>query len=164
MSTVWKFDDNINTDQIIPGRFYPRENVEELGNFCLCEANPKFSKERKAGDVIVAGKNFGCGSSREYAPIALKYSKIKCVIAKSYARIFYRNCINIGFPILICEDCYDEIQDGDDVEIDLEKGLINNITTKKEYNADPLPDFVLKIVEVGGIINYLKRDVWGRKG
>ena len=156
MARAWKFGDNINTDQIIPGRYYPRENIEELGNFCLSELNPKFAKEKKAGDIIVAGKNFGCGSSREYAAIALKHSKIKCVIAKSFARIFYRNCINIGFPILICKDCYDNINEGDEIKVDIKRGIIK--TPEKEFVADPLPDFILKIAEQGGIINYVKNE------
>ncbi len=155
MSRTWKFGDNVNTDQIIPGRYYPRENVEELGQFCLCELNPQFAKEKKPGDVIIGGKNFGCGSSREYAPLALIHSGVKCVIARSFARIFYRNCINIGFPILICEDC-NEINDGDEAEVDLQSGVIKNISSGKEYKANPLPEFVLNIVEAGGIINYLK--------
>jgi len=156
MGSVWKFGDNINTDQIIPGRYYPRENTEELGKFCLSELNQSFAQEKSEGDVIVAGNNFGCGSSREYAPIALKHSKIKCVIARSFARIFYRNCINIGFPILVCESIYSEIQNKDEIEVDLETGIIKNITNGKEYRSDPLPPFILDIVEAGGIINYVK--------
>ncbi|MBT4823934.1 3-isopropylmalate dehydratase small subunit [Candidatus Woesearchaeota archaeon] len=156
MAKAWKFQNNINTDQIIPGRYYPRENVEELGEFCLCELHPKFAKEKQKGDIIVGGSNFGCGSSREYAPIALKYSGVKCIIAKSFARIFYRNCINLGFPILVCKECYDEITEGDDIDVNLESGEIKNNTSGKKYNAQPLPEFVLKIVDAGGMINYLK--------
>jgi 3-isopropylmalate/(R)-2-methylmalate dehydratase small subunit len=156
MSRAWKFGDNINTDQIIPGRYYPRENVEELGEFCLSELDPGFAQNKQPGDVIVAGKNFGCGSSREYAPIALKHSKVQCVIASSFARIFYRNCINIGFPILICESCYDEIAQGDAIEVDLALGIIKDITTGKEYRSEPLPPFAIDIVSAGGILNYIK--------
>jgi 3-isopropylmalate/(R)-2-methylmalate dehydratase small subunit len=156
LGRVWKFGDNVNTDQIIPGRYYPRENVEELGQFCLAELDPKFSKEKREGDIIVAGNNFGCGSSREYAPMALKYSKIICVIAKSFARIFYRNCINIGFPILICESCYDDVKTGDELEVDLIEGKIQNKTTSNKYKAESLPEFAIDIVKAGGIINYLK--------
>lgn len=155
MAKAWKFNDNVNTDEIIPGRFYPRENIEELGNFCLSELHPKFSKEKKQGDIIVGANNFGCGSSREYAVIALKYTGVKCIIAKSFARIFYRNCINLGFPLLV-SDCCDEISEGDDVDVDLTTGIIKNNTTGKEYQAEPLPEFVLKIAEASGIVNYLK--------
>jgi 3-isopropylmalate/(R)-2-methylmalate dehydratase small subunit len=156
LGRVWKFGDNINTDQIIPGRYYPRENVEELGQFCLAELDPEFSEKKLEGDIIVAGSNFGCGSSREYAPLALKYSKINCVIAKSFARIFYRNCINIGFPILICETCYDDVKAGDELEVNLVDGEIQNRTTGKKYCTKPLPEFALDIVKAGGVINYLK--------
>ncbi len=157
MGRAWKFGDNINTDQIIPGRYYPRENVEELGQFCLIELNPDFSKNRSDGDFLVAGHNFGCGSSREYAPIALKHTKIACVIAKSFARIFYRNCINIGFPIMVCEQCYDEIEDGDELKVHLNDGIIINNTCGKRYKSKPLPAFMLEIVNAGGIIEYIKK-------
>ncbi|MFH1440326.1 MAG: 3-isopropylmalate dehydratase small subunit [Candidatus Woesearchaeota archaeon] len=156
MAKVWKFQDNVNTDEIIPGRFYPRKNIEELGNFCLCELHPTFSKEKKPGDIIVGGENFGCGSSREFAPIALRYSKVRCIVAKSFARIFYRNCINLGFPILICRKFCDQTKEGDEIDVDLKTGTIRNITTGREYQAEPLPKFVLKIVDAGGIIDYLK--------
>lgn len=152
MPKIWKFGDNINTDQIIPGRYYPRENIEELGKYCFCELNPRFAKEKKQGDVIVAGNNFGCGSSREYAVLALKYSGMKCVIAKSFARIFFRNCINTGFPILICDINADN---GDKIGVDLEKGEI--IVNSRRFQAEPLPEFVLNIVNEGGIINYIKK-------
>ncbi|MBN2368693.1 3-isopropylmalate dehydratase small subunit [Candidatus Woesearchaeota archaeon] len=154
MPKVWKFDNNVNTDQVIPGRYYPREKVEELGDYCLCELHPNFSKEKKEGDVIVAGNNFGCGSSREYAALALRYSGVKCVIARSFARIFYRNCINVGFPILICDELFDNVQEGDEIEVELETGIIR--TNGKEYRATPLPEFVMKIKEAGGIVNFLK--------
>jgi 3-isopropylmalate dehydratase small subunit len=155
MSRAWKFGDNVNTDQIIPGRYYPREDVESLGNFCLCELSPAFSKERKPGDVVVAGKNFGCGSSREYAAIALKHSKVKCIIAKSFARIFYRNCINIGLPVLVCEEIFDSIEDGDGIEVDAENGIIK--AGGKTFRARPLPEFALRIAREGGIINLIKK-------
>jgi 3-isopropylmalate dehydratase small subunit len=156
MGRVWRFGNNINTDQIIPGRYYPRENVEELGEFCLAELNPEFSKNKSPGDILVAGHNFGCGSSREYAPIALKHSGIKCVIARSFARIFYRNCINIGFPIMVCDPCYNEIEDGDILSVDLVSGAIINETRGASFQAESMPPFILEIVEAGGIIEYLK--------
>ena len=133
MSRVWKFQDNVNTDQIIPGRYYPREDVESLGNFCLCELNRAFAKGRRPGDVLVAGGNFGCGSSREYAALALKYSGIKCVIARSFARIFYRNCINIGLPAITCNT--DKIDEGDELELDMEKGVVRNRTKGTESSC-----------------------------
>ncbi|MFH1399012.1 MAG: 3-isopropylmalate dehydratase small subunit [Candidatus Woesearchaeota archaeon] len=151
MARVWKFGDNVNTDQIIPGRYYPREDVEALGGFCLCELRPDFAAGKQKGDIIVAGKNFGCGSSREYAAIALRYSGMRCVIAQSFARIFYRNCINVGFPILICDL---GVEDGDQIAVDLEKGVIR--VNGKTYLAKPLPKFVLEIFEQGGIIEYIK--------
>lgn len=154
MSKVWKFQDNINTDQIIPGRYYPREDVESLGDFCLCELNPTFAKGKRPGDVVVAGKNFGCGSSREYAALALKYAKIKCIIAKSFARIFYRNCINIGLPVLICEEVFSKVKDSDEIEVDVESGRIK--ANGKTFHAQPLPEFALRIVKEGGIINLIK--------
>lgn len=152
---VWKFQDNVNTDQIIPGRYYPREDVESLGDFCLCELSPSFAKSRQPGDILVAGRNFGCGSSREYATLALKYSGIKCVIAKSFARIFYRNCINIGLPVLVCGEVFGEVKDGDGIEVNLESGKIK--ANGKTFNAQPLPEFALKIVKEGGIINLIKK-------
>ena len=155
MGKTWKFGNNINTDQIIPGRYYPRENEEELGEFCLCELNPEFAKEKQEGDIIVTGSNFGAGSSRETAPLALKYSGVKCVIAGSFARIFYRNCVNIGFPIMLCPDCSEEADERDEIEIDLKNGLIRNMTKGKEYESAPFPEFILKIIDSGGIVNYI---------
>jgi len=155
LAKVWKFGDNINTDQIIPGRYYPRENEHELGDFCLCELNPDFAENRQEGDVIVAGSNFGAGSSRETAPLALKYSGIKCVVARSFARIFYRNCINIGFPIMICDACYDDFDEGNEISVNLASGTIHNKTKGKKYESAPFPDFILKIIESGGIVNYI---------
>lgn len=154
MGRSWKFGDNVNTDEIIPGRYNMTIVPEELAKNVFCEVRPELSKDIKPGDVIVGGNNFGCGSSREHAPIAIKGSKAKCVIAKSYARIFFRNCINIGLPILEVDT--EEINDGDDIDVDLSTGIIKNKTTGKEYQANPLPEFVLKIVEAGGIVNFLK--------
>lgn len=154
---VWKFGDNINTDQIIPARYYPTTDLISLGKRCLCEIRPDISGNIKPGDVIVGGSNFGCGSSREYAPIAIKSSGAICVIAKSYARIFYRNAINIGLPILISAEASDGLKDGAAVSVDLTKGVITDATTGKKYIAEPLPEFVLKIVREGGIINFIKK-------
>ncbi len=154
-SRVWKFGDNVNTDQIIPGRYYPREDVESLGNFCLCELRPAFAKNKRPGDVLVAGRNFGCGSSREYAALALKYSGIRCIIARSFARIFYRNCVNIGIPVLICDGFADNASDGDSIEVDLAGGTIR--ADGKVFRAEPLPELALRIAKEGGIINLIKK-------
>ena len=155
MSRVWKFGNDVNTDEIIPGRYNITTNPKELAKHCFFEVRADFSKNVKEGDVIIAGENFGCGSSREHAPIAIKASGIKAVIAKSFARIFYRNAINIGLPVLICRDI-DEVSGQDEVEINLKKSEIKNLANKKIYTSTKLPDFVLKIVESGGIVNFLK--------
>jgi 3-isopropylmalate/(R)-2-methylmalate dehydratase small subunit len=156
MSKVWKIGNDINTDEIIPCKYYPRPDIKELGDYALADAYSDFSKNRKKGDVLIAGDNFGCGSSREYAPIALKYSGIKCIIAKSYARIFYRNAINIGLPILVSKQAYDLFEEGDEIQVDLEDGTAKNITKNKEIILEKLPKFILRIVESNGIVEFLK--------
>ena len=156
MAKVWKIGDDVNTDEIISSEYYPRENVEELGKFALLGVYPDFAKNNSKGDVLIAGKNFGCGSSREYAPIALKYTGIKCIIAKSFARIFYRNAINIGLPILVSEDAVDNTEEREEVEVNLETGKITNVTKNTVFQTNPLPNFVMQIVNQNGIINYLK--------
>jgi 3-isopropylmalate/(R)-2-methylmalate dehydratase small subunit len=156
MNKVWKFENNVNTDEIIPGRYNLTIVPEELAKNVFCEVRPEFSKKVNEGDIIIAGQNFGCGSSREHAPIAIKGSKIKCIIAKSYARIFFRNAINIGLVILECEKLYDQCDESDELDVNLKTGQIKNITKNLEFQAQPLPKFILKIVENGGIVNYLK--------
>ncbi len=155
MSKAWKFGDNVNTDLIIPARYNITIEEKELAKNVFCEVKPEFCKNVKSGDVVVGGENFGCGSSREHAPIAIKGSGVKCVIAVSYARIFFRNAINIGLPILECTQI-NEVSEGDELDINLETGEIKNITTGKKYQAKPLPEFVLKISNAGGIVNFLK--------
>jgi 3-isopropylmalate/(R)-2-methylmalate dehydratase small subunit len=157
MSRIWKFDSNLNTDEIIPARYNITIDPSELAKNVFCEIRPEYPKNVMPGDIIVAGDNFGCGSSREHAPIAIKGSKVKCIIAKSYARIFFRNAINIGLPILECKEAYDGISEGDKIDVNLKTGFILNITTGKEFKAAPLPDFILKIVDEGGIVNFLKK-------
>ncbi len=157
MGKTWKFGSDINTDLITPGRYNLTTDKKELARICFIEFKPEFAKQVKENDVIVADENFGSGSSRETAPIAIKASGIKCVIAKSIARIFYRNAINIGLPVLISKEAVDGINDKDDVEVDLEKGLIKNKTTGKEFSSEPLPEFLLEIFNEGGIINYLNK-------
>ncbi len=156
MGRVFKFGDNIDTDLIIPARYLDRTDPKELGAHCMEGVDPEFPKKVKEGDIIVAGYNFGCGSSREHAPIAIKGCGVACVIAKSFARIFFRNAINTGLPILESRDAH-EIDDGDEVEVDLEKGEIRDITKGKIFRASPFPDFMLEIMKAGGLTEYTKR-------
>lgn len=156
MGKAWTFGDNLNTDEIIPARYNITIIPQELAKNVFCEIKPEFAKTVKPGDVVVGGQNYGCGSSREHAPIAIKGAGVSCVIAHSYARIFFRNCINIGLPIFVCPDAAADIDEGNDIEVELEKGLIHNKTKGRTYQANPLPTFVLKIAEAGGIVNYLK--------
>lgn len=155
MSRVWMLGDNVNTDVIIPGRYNITTDRTELARHCLCEALPQFPQQAQMGDVIMAGHNFGCGSSREHAPIAIAGSGIQVVIARSFARIFYRNAINIGLPVLICEDAVLASSDGDEINVDLETGVMRNLTTGRSFQAEPLNPFVARIVAAGGIINYV---------
>ncbi len=153
---VWKFGDSISTDHIAPGRyFHLRQNLPELAKHVLEDADPEFSKKVKQGDIIVAGENFGLGSSREHAPRIIKLAGVSLIIAKSFARIFYRNAINVGLPVL--ELNTDEINEGDILKVDLEKGLIEDKSTGKVYNAPPLPAFMLKIIRDGGITEHIKK-------
>ncbi|TQD26783.1 3-isopropylmalate dehydratase small subunit [Methanolobus vulcani] len=153
---VWKFGDDIDTDAVIPGRYLIMNTPEELAVHAFEGVRPEFPKEVKEGDIIVAGNNFGCGSSREHAPIALKGTKISCVIAKSFARIFFRNSINIGVALLECPDT-DKIEDGDQLEVDFASGVIKNVTKGEQYQATPLPDFVRGIMDAGGLIEYTRQ-------
>jgi 3-isopropylmalate/(R)-2-methylmalate dehydratase small subunit len=156
MGKAWKFGENLNTDQIIPGRYNITIDPVELARNVFCETKPEYAKNVKAGDVVVGGQNFGCGSSREHAPIAIKGSQAICVIAPSFARIFFRNAINIGLPILECPEASADIDEGDQVEVELTSGRIINRTKDHTYQAKPLPVFVMKIAEAGGIVNFLK--------
>jgi len=156
MGKAWTFEENMNTDEIIPGRFNITIDPLELAKNVFCEVKPEYAKNVKPGDIIVGGQNFGCGSSREHAPIAIKGSGARCIIAPSFARIFFRNCINIGLPILECPEAVLGISEGDEVEADLASGQIRNLTSGATFQAQPLPDFVLKIADAGGIVNFLK--------
>jgi len=153
---AWKFGNNIDTDLIIPARYLNTSDPEELAKYAMQDADPEWVDKMNKGDFIVAGDNFGCGSSREHAPIALKAAGVSAVIAKSFARIFYRNAINIGLPILESPEAAENINEGDEVEVDLAVGAIKDITTGKTYKAQPFPGFMQKIIEAGGLINYLK--------
>lgn len=153
---VFKYNDNVDTDVIIPARYLNTPNANELALHCMEDIDQTFVSKVQKGDVIVAGWNFGCGSSREHAPLVIKTCGIGCVIAKSFARIFYRNAINIGLPILECESAVDEINAGDSVSVDFDTGVITNHTTGKKYNAQPFPEFIQNIITKGGLLASLK--------
>ena len=153
---VHKFGDNVDTDVIIPARYLNRSDEEWLASHCMEDIDADFAKNVKAGDIMVAEANFGCGSSREHAPIAIKASGISCVIASTFARIFYRNAINIGLAILECDEAAKDIKDGDEVEVDFDSGVISNITTGKTYQAQPFPPFIQNIIKNGGLMNSVK--------
>lgn len=153
---VYKFGADIDTDAIIPARYLNTFDPAELAKHCMEDADPEFPRKVKPGDIIVADKNFGCGSSREHAPIAIKAAGVSCVVAKSFARIFYRNSINIGLPILECPEAVDAINEGDQIEVELETGKIKNLRTGEEYSATPFPTFMQDIMDKGGLINYVK--------
>jgi len=154
--TVFKYGSNVDTDVIIPARYLNTTDPEELASHCMEDIDPEFVKRVKPGDIIVAEDNFGCGSSREHAPIAIKVSGIACVIANTFARIFYRNALNVGLPILECPEAVAGISKGDTVEVDLESGRITNVTTGKTYQAKPFPPFMRELIEVGGLVNYAR--------
>jgi 3-isopropylmalate/(R)-2-methylmalate dehydratase small subunit len=154
---AWKFGDDINTDLITPGRYTVTTDRKRLGQIAFIEYRPEFAKEVKEGDVIVAGNNFGCGSSREHSPVAIKAAGISAVIAKSFARIFFRNSINIGLPLFVCKEA-DRIDDGDDVEVDIKTGEIHDKTKSITLKAKPLPEFIQRIVKKGGLVNFLRND------
>lgn len=155
----WKFGNNIDTDLIIPARYLNTSDPLELAKHCMEDADPEWVNKKSKGDFIVGGDNFGCGSSREHAPIAIKAAGVPAVIAKSFARIFYRNAINIGLPILECPEAAEEIKEGDEIEINLAKGQIKNLTSKMTYHAQPFPDFMQKIIKAGGLIKHLKKSL-----
>lgn len=152
---VFKYGDNVDTDVIIPARYLNSFDAKELASHAMVDLDPTFVERVQPGDIIVAKKNFGCGSSREHAPLALKTAGVSCVIAKSFARIFYRNSINIGFVILECPEAVDGIDDGDEVKVDYETGKIYNLTKNTEYQGQPFPPFMQKIIEQGGLVNYV---------
>ena len=152
---VWKFGDNIDTDLIIAARYLNTSDPHELAKHVMEDADPEFVKKLQPGDIIVAGENFGCGSSREHAPIALKAAGVAAVVAKSFARIFYRNAFNMGLPIFELKES-DAIKEGDLISIDMEKGIIKDINNHKEYKFTPIPPFMQELLACGGLINYAK--------
>ena len=153
--TVFKYGDNVDTDVIIPARYLNSTTGEELAKHCMEDIDKDFTKNVKKGDIIVAEKNFGCGSSREHAPISIKAAGVSCVIAKSFARIFYRNSINIGLPIIECEEAADAIKAGDIVSIDFDSGVITDETTGQSFKGQAFPPFMQKIIDSEGLINYI---------
>lgn len=154
---AWKFGADVDTDAIIPARYLNTSDPAELAKHCMEDADPEFPNKVKPGDIIVADKNFGCGSSREHAPIAIKAAGVGCVIAKSYARIFYRNAFNIGLLIFESPEAVDGIREGDEVTVDPGRGIIKNLTRNQEYRATPVPEFMQQIIAAGGLINYVSQ-------
>ena len=153
---VHKYGDNVDTDVIIPARYLNATEGKELAKHCMEDIDKEFVNKVQEGDIIVANKNFGCGSSREHAPLAIKCAGVSCVIAETFARIFYRNAINIGLPILECEQAAEEISANDEVKVDFDTGVITDITTGKTYKAQPFPPFIQNIIKCGGLLKSLK--------
>ncbi|ACD53891.1 3-isopropylmalate dehydratase [Clostridium botulinum] len=153
---VFKYGDNVDTDVIIPARYLNTSNHKELASHCMEDIDKDFVNNVKDGDIIVANKNFGCGSSREHAPIAIKASGISCVIASTFARIFYRNSINIGLPILECDEAVKNINDGDELEVDFSTGIIKNLSKNEKYKGEAFPEFMQKIIDNDGLIGYIR--------
>ncbi|MBF0558614.1 MAG: 3-isopropylmalate dehydratase small subunit [Nitrospirae bacterium] len=158
---VWRFGDDVDTDAIIPARYLNTSDPGELARHVMEDADKEFPAKVKTGDIIVAGKNFGCGSSREHAPIAIKAAGIQAVVARSFARIFYRNSFNIGLPIFESEEASSRIKEGDKVEIDADKGIIRNLTTREEYTANPIPAFMQELISSGGLVEWTKKKMKG---
>lgn len=152
---IYKYKDNVDTDVIIPARYLNSFDAKELASHAMVDIDPTFASTVEKGDIIVAGQNFGCGSSREHAPLCLKTAGVKCVIAKSFARIFYRNSINIGFPIMECEEAADKIEKGDEVEVNFSTGVITNKTKNETYQSQPFPEFLQKMIDADGLVNYV---------
>ena len=152
---IYKYKDNVDTDVIIPARYLNSFDAKELASHAMVDIDPTFASTVEKGDIIAAGQNFGCGSSREHAPLCLKTAGVKCVIAKSFARIFYRNSINIEFPIMECEEAADKIEKGDEVEVDFSTGVITNKTKNETYQSQPFPEFLQKMIDADGLVNYV---------
>ncbi len=155
--TAYKYGDNVDTDVIIPARYLAIQDRAELATHAMEDIDTDFVKKLQKGDLVVAGKNFGCGSSREHAPLVLKVSGVSCVIAKTFARIFYRNAINIGLPIIECAEAAEAIKDGDKVEVDFDSGRITDVTTGEVFMGQPFPEFMQKIIASEGLINYINQ-------
>lgn len=158
---IFKYGDNVDTDVIIPARYLNSSDPEELARHCMEDIDKNFAKEVKDGDIIIGGRNFGSGSSREHAPLSIKVAGISCVIAKSFARIFYRNSINIGLPILVSEEAADNIKAGVEIEVDLNTGIIKDLSNGKTYQADTFPEYMQELIKAGGLIEKVKKEVVG---
>ncbi|MCP4716171.1 MAG: 3-isopropylmalate dehydratase small subunit [Deltaproteobacteria bacterium] len=156
---IWKFGNDVNTDEIIPARYLNTSDPQELAKHCMEDADPDFPSKVKPGDIIVAGANFGCGSSREHAPIALKAAGVACVIAGSFARIFYRNSFNMGLPILECTEIHDRVAEGDRLQVSLDAGIITFEKDGAVLEAEPVPEFMQALLQAGGLMNYVKKKV-----
>ncbi len=156
---VWKFGNNIDTDAIIPARYLNTSDPDELAKHLMEDADKDFPSKVKSGDLIIAEANFGCGSSREHAPIAIKAAGVQAVVAKSFARIFYRNSFNIGLPIFESDEAAEKVQEGDEIEVDADNGVIRNVTKGEEYTAKPIPPFMQELISAGGLIEWTKRRV-----
>jgi 3-isopropylmalate/(R)-2-methylmalate dehydratase small subunit len=154
---VHRYGDNVNTDVIIPARYLNSSDVSELASHCMEDIDADFVSKVKPGDIIVGGENFGCGSSREHAPLAIKGAGVSCVIAGSFARIFFRNAINVGLPVLVCAQAAAEAKSGDEMAADLTSGRIDNVTQSKSYQAEPFPQFLQEIISAGGLVEYTKK-------
>jgi 3-isopropylmalate/(R)-2-methylmalate dehydratase small subunit len=155
---AWKFGPDVDTDAIIPARYLNTSDPKELAKHCMEDStNPEFMKKMKPGDIIVAEKNFGCGSSREHAPIAIKTAGVSCVVARSFARIFYRNSFNMGLPIFESPEAVEGINQGDEITVDADTGIIRNVTTNKEFKATPVPPFMQELIAAGGLMAYTKK-------
>ena len=159
MGTVWKYGDNVDTDAIIPARYLNVSTSEELALHCMEDIDLDFASTVQPGDIIVGGRNFGCGSSREHAPLAIKGSGVACVVAKSFARIFYRNAINIGLPILECPEAVTGTDAGQTLEVELETGTIHNLDTGQVFQAAPYPPFMMDIISAGGLIEFTRKEL-----
>ncbi len=156
---VWKFGNNIDTDAIIPARYLNTSDPDELAKHLMEDADKDFPSKVKSGDLIIAEANFGCGSSREHAPIAIKAAGVQAVVAKSFARIFYRNSFNIGLPIFESEEAAEKVREGDEIEVDADNGVIRNVTKGEEYTAKPIPPFMQELISAGGLIEWTKRRI-----
>lgn len=155
--TVFRYGNNVDTDVIIPARYLNTSDADELASHCMEDIDKDFVKKVNVGDIIVADKNFGCGSSREHAPLAIKTAGVSCVIARTFARIFYRNSINIGLPILECPEAVDGIEAGDELAVDFDSGVISNITKDTSWQAEPFPEFMQEIIKADGLISYIRK-------
>jgi 3-isopropylmalate/(R)-2-methylmalate dehydratase small subunit len=160
---AWKYGDNVDTDVIIPARYLNVSTPEELARHCMEDIDLNFANSVQPGDIIVGGENFGCGSSREHAPLAIKGAGVTCVVARSFARIFYRNAINVGLPILECPDAAAEIEKGDQLTIDLKAGTVANLRTGRIHQTSPFPAFIMEIVQAGGLVPYTQERLRGQR-